>query len=370
MMTVKPYIPEELPPDTINWESHIPQIASANRALARYDGILNAIPNPELLLSPLLTQEAVISSRIEGTQASLKDVMKFEANPKDPISDASLADIQEIINYREALRTAVDALKSQRLDLPLICKLHKILLTGSRGMNREPGCIRTIQNFIGRDAHIEHAIFIPPSPESLPGTLADWAEYLQREEKDVLVQLSLLKAQFELIHPFSDGNGRIGRMLVPLILFKKGLIGNPMFYISDYLEIHRPLYYERLLAISRDRDWNGWISFFLHAIEEQAGTNGRKARAILDLHNEMKQTIPEITRSQYAIAAIDALFRTPIFTPSEFYDQTGIPKKTANRILQQLREQEIITILAEGSGRRATTYLFPQLIAITEGDRL
>ncbi len=370
MMTVKPYIPDELPPDTINWESHIPQIASANRALARYDGILNAIPNPELLLSPLLTQEAVISSRIEGTQASLKDVMKFEANPKDPITDASLADIQEIINYREALRTAVDALKSQSLDIPLICNLHRILLTGSRGMNREPGCIRSIQNFIGRDADIEHAIFVPPSPDCVLKVLADWESYLNYKERDVLVQLSILKAQFELIHPFSDGNGRIGRMLVPLILYKKALIGSPMFYISDYLERNRPLYYERLLAISRDRDWNGWIAFFLHAIEEQAETNGRTARTILDLHNEMKQTIPEITRSQYAVAAIDALFRTPIFTPSEFYDQTGIPKKTANRILQQLREQEIITILAEGSGRRATTYLFPRLIAITEGDRL
>ena len=369
-MKVSPYIPESLPPAGIDWESHIPQIASANRALARYDGILQAIPNPGLLLSPLLTQEAVLSSRIEGTQASLEDVLRFEANPREPIGDAALADIREIINYREALNVAVEALKARRLDTALICDLHRILLSGSRGMDREPGCVRTIQNFIGRDAQIEHAIFVPPAPERVPGALEDWEAYLQREEKDVLVQLSVLKAQFELIHPFCDGNGRIGRMLVPLIMYEKGLIGSPMFYISAYLERHRPIYYERLLAVSRERDWNGWITFFLHAIEEQAGANGRKAKAILDLYDEMKRTVPEVTRSQYAVAAIDAIFGTPVFIPSEFYEQTGIPKKTANRILQQLREHDIIAVLEEGGGRRAATYIFPRLIAITEGDRL
>jgi len=188
-MTVQPYVPEPLPPAGIDWETHIPRIASANRALARYDGILQAIPNPRLLLSPLLTQEAVLSSRIEGTQASLEDVLRFEANPREPIGDAALADIQEIINYREALNTAVEALKTRRLDLALVCDLHWILLAGSRGMDREPGCIRTIQNFIGRDAHIEHAIYVSPAPGDITGALADWEAYLQREEKDVLVQL-------------------------------------------------------------------------------------------------------------------------------------------------------------------------------------
>ncbi|MCE5337186.1 MAG: Fic family protein [Methanomicrobiaceae archaeon] len=369
-MTIQPYVPEPLPPAGIDWEAHIPQIASANRALARYDGILQAIPNPRLLLSPLLTQEAVLSSRIEGTQASLEDVLRFEANPREPLHGTTLADIREIINYREALNTAVEALKTRRLDLTLVCDLHRILLSDSRGMNREPGCVRTIQNFIGRDAQIEHAIYVPPAPDDVPAALADWEAYLQGEELDVLVQLSVLKAQFELIHPFCDGNGRIGRMLVPLILYEKGLIGSPMFYISAYLERNRSVYYERLLAVSRDGDWNGWITFFLHAIEEQAGANGRKAKAILDLYDEMKQTVPEVTRSQYAIAAIDALFKMPIFIPSEFYEQTGIPKKTANRLLQQLREQDIITALTEGGGRRATTYVFSRLIAITEGGRL
>jgi Fic family protein len=260
-MTVTPYVPEPLPPAGIDWEGHIPKIASANRALAQYDGILQAIPNPEVLLSPLLTQEAVLSSRIEGTQASFEDVLRFEANPRERINDTVLADIQEIINYREALRAAVDALKTRQLDVALICDLHRILLADSRGRDGEPGCIRTIQNFIGPDAYIEHAIFVPPAPENVPRALEDWEAYLQGEEKDVLVQLSVLKAQFELIHLFCDGNGRIGRMLVPLIMYEKGLIGSPMFYISAY--------FARLLAVSRERDWNGWIAFFLRAIEGQ-----------------------------------------------------------------------------------------------------
>ncbi|MBN1193855.1 MAG: hypothetical protein JXA08_00670 [Methanomicrobiaceae archaeon] len=137
-MTFTPYIPESLPPDSIDWERHIPRIAAANRALARYDGILQAIPNPDILLSPLLTQEAVLSSRIEGTQASREDVLRFEANPRDRISDTAREDIQEIITYREALHAAVDAFAARRLDIALICDLHRILLAGSRDMDREP----------------------------------------------------------------------------------------------------------------------------------------------------------------------------------------------------------------------------------------
>lgn len=369
-MTVRPYEPDALPLACIDWESHIPQIASANRALARYDGTLRAIPNPEILLSPLLTQEAVLSSRIEGTRASLTDVLRFEANPKEQITDAIRADIQEIINYREALKVAVERLRTQPLDIPMICDLHRVLLTSVRGREREPGSIRTIQNFIGRDPYIEHAIFVPPAPQDVSRALEDWERYLHSDEKDILIQLAVLKAQFELIHPFCDGNGRIGRMLVPLILFGKGLLSSPMFYISAYLERNRSIYYEHLLSISRDGDWNGWITFFLRAVEEQAEDNSRKAKAILDLYTEMKQTVPEITRSQYAIAAIDAIFRTPIFTSSEFYQNSTIPRKTAERILTQLSEADIVEVIAEKEGRKPAMYIFPHLIAITEEGRL
>ena len=369
-MTTTPCVPEPLPPAGIDWEAHIPQIASANRALARYDGILQAIPKPRLLLSPLLTQEAVLSSRIEGTQASLEDVLRFEANPGERINDKALADIQEVINYREALNVAVEALKTRRLDAALACDLHRILLAGSRGMDREPGCIRTVQNFIGRDARIEHAIFVPPAPENVPRALADWEAYLYREGKDTLVQLSVLIAQFELIRPFCDGNGRIGRMLVPLILYEKELTASPMFSISAYLERHRPAYYERLLAVSRERDWNGWIAFFLRAIEEQAEENGRKTKAILDLYTEMKQTVPEVTRSQYAAATIDAIFGTPIFDTSGFCSRSAIPKASGAKILRDLEESGIIQQVQEGRGRNASVYVFPHLVAITEGNWL
>jgi Fic family protein len=365
-VTVSPYDPEQLPLDCIDWEAHIARIASTNRALARYDGTLLAIPNPDILLSPLQTQEAVLSSRIEGTQASLTDVLRFEANQREQMPEAARADIQEIINYREAMKAAIERLKTQPLDIPLICDLHRILLASVRGRDREPGCIRTIQNFIGSNPYIEHAIFIPPAPEDVPRALENWEQYLQSEEKDILVQLAVLKAQFELIHPFCDGNGRIGRMIVPLILFGKGLLSSPMFYISAYLERHRQTYYDHLLGISRDGDWNGWITFFLGAVEAQADDNGLKAKAILELHDEMEQTVPEITRSQYAVSAIDAIFQTPIFTSSEFHEHSAIPRKSADRILRQLSDAGIIEILAEKEGRRPAMYAFPRLIAITE----
>jgi len=152
--------------------------------------------------------------------------------------------------------------------------------------------------------------------------------------------------------------------------YEKGLIGSPMFYISAYLERNRPSYYERLLAVSRDGDWNGWIAFFLHAVEEQAGANGRKATAILNLYGEMKQTVPEVTRSQYAIAAIDALFKTPVFSSAEFYERSAIPKVSGAKILKDLEENGVIQVVQRGAGRRASMYAFPRLLAITEGDRL
>jgi Fic family protein len=199
--------------------------------------------------------------------------------------------------------------------------------------------------------------------------LSNWEIYLHSEEKDTLVQLAILKAQFELIHPFSDGNGRIGRMLVPLILYSKKLLGSPMFYISAYLEQNRDEYYERLLAISRTGDWNGWISFFLRAVVEQAEENGQKAQHILMLYDDMKQKVPEITRSKYAILTIDAIFSRPIFRLVDFIEDSEIPTRSAQRILEQLKNAGVLEVLRERIGRRPAVYVFPQLIAISEGGR-
>lgn len=370
-----PYIPEVLPLKSIDWEQHVTLIGQANAALARYDGILLGMVNPQVLLSPLTTREAVLSSRIEGTQASLEDVLQYEADFGDPSQDKDLAyssqiqDIHEIINYRKAMGAAVGEMASRPLGINTIRNLHRILLADVRGRHKDPGEIRRIQNYIAPPGTpIDQATFIPPPPESIMDALSNWEDYLYHPERDPLVQLAILKAQFELIHPFLDGNGRIGRMLVPIILYQKKILSRPMFYISAYLERNRDVYYDRLLAVSREGDWNGWISFFLEALASQSVENSKKARAILELYNGMKTRVAAITRSSYSIQTIDAIFSSPIINSSDFSIKSGIPDRTAQRIIQRLEQDGILRLIREGRGSRSPTYLFSDLLNITEKD--
>jgi Fic family protein len=364
---MNPYEPRELPLDDIDWASHVTNIGKANAALARYDGILQGIVNPKVLLSPLTTREAVLSSKIEGTQVSLEDVLQYEADIKEPYKAEREMDIHEVLNYRKAMGHAVNELKDHPLTINMIRDLHSILLSDVRGKNRAPGEIRRIQNYIARPGDpIEKAIFIPPTPPLVMDALSNWEQYLHTEEKDSLVQLSILKAQFELIHPFSDGNGRIGRMLVPLILYNKKMLSSPMFYISAYLERNRGIYFERLHGISMDNDWNEWISFFLHAIAEQADENSSKARSILELYKEMKSIIPEIISTKHSIYVIDGIFSRPIFKSTYFYEITGNNKMAARRILNALTDKEILKVIQEARGRQPSVYAFPRLIDIID----
>jgi Fic family protein len=374
---MEPYIPDSLPLKIIDWEMHVSLIGKANAALARYDGILLGIVNSQVLLSPLTTREAVLSSRIEGTQASLEDVLQYEADVGEPSEEGDgkdtpeIRDIHEIINYRKAMSAAVEETKKRPFGINTIRDLHRILLTGVRGRNKDPGEIRRIQNYIAPPGTpIERATFIPPTPPMIMDALSNWEEYLHSDEKDSLVQLAILKAQFELIHPFLDGNGRIGRMLVPLILYHKGILSRPMFYISSYLERNRDVYYERLRAISSEGDWNGWISFFLKALIEQAEENSRKAKAILALYNNMKQRVPDITHSQHSIQAIDTIFSRPIFNSAYFIKKSEINKMTAQRILREMKESGILIVSRERRGSRSALYEFSELIDITERDEV
>lgn len=368
-----PYIPKPLPPKSIEWEMHITSMVKANRTLAKYGGILHSIINPDVLLSPLTINEAVLSSRIEGTQASLEEVLQYGGDSDKQIEPVKRDDIQEVINYHQAMNTAVEALKTRPLCINTICDLHRILLDGVRGISKRPGEVRHTQNYIASPrSPIEKAIFIPPEPSIVMNALTDWENYLHRDEdeaKDFLVQLAIVKAQFELIHPFLDGNGRIGRMLVPLILYYKGLIPRPAFYVSSYLERHRDTYYERLNAISRDEDWNGWISFFLGAIKDQADENSQKALAIRDLYNKMKDIIPDITRSPSSIKAIDTIFSQPIFSSTYFSEKSEIKsRESATRMLRELKNNGILDIFKEASGRRPAIYIFTQLLDIVQKD--
>jgi cell filamentation protein, protein adenylyltransferase len=359
----------QFPPQALDWERLVPLIGPANAAVARYDGMLAAIPNAHVLLSPLTTQEAVLSSRIEGTQATMGEVLEYEARgDSDEPATAKEADIWEILNYRKAMRAATESLQTLPLCQRIILECHKILLSSVRGHGKSPGQYRKIPNWIGPSGcSIEEARYVPIAAEKLPGAMSDWEKFIHQETPDRLIQLSLLHAEFESLHPFLDGNGRLGRMMIPLFLYQTRIIQQPMFYISAYLESHRDEYYERLLAVSQDNDWNGWCAFFLRVVQFQAEENLAKAQAILDLYNRMKIRFAELTHSQYAIYALDWAFERPIFRSSDLMRSGNIPKPTAQRILNLLKKEGILRDLQPGSGSRAAILVYPELLNIAEG---
>jgi len=359
----------KFPPKELDWPKLIPLIGPANAALARCDGTLEGVPNPNVLLSPLATQEAVLSSKIEGTVTSITEVLEFEAAMKAlDRSPEKVADIQEVINYRKALHEAVTGMKSLPLCQRIIKNAHQTLLEGVRGRDKAPGSYRRLQNWIGPPGcKQEEARYIPIAADKLPEGMSAWERYIHADAPDRLVQLAVLHAEFEALHPFLDGNGRIGRMFVPLFMFNARLLSRPTFYISAFFERNRDEYYERLLAVSRDGAWTEWIVFFLKALQAQAEDNQKKAQAILRLYERKKAWITESTRSRFAIHALDFLFRRPVFEASDFTSQRSIPRPSALRILKLLKDKGLFLTVRESSGRRPGVLAFRELLEIVEG---
>ena len=371
-MSKKPYIPENFPPKNINWEHLVPVIAKANRAIAKYDGFLQTIPNPNLLLAPLLTSEAVYSSRIEGTQASLEDVFRHEAGIILPgQSESDKNDLQEVINYRSALIYASEELNHREISLGLIKEIHRILLYGTRGSKRLLGEFRRTQNWIGRPGTpIEQARFIPPDPILIPVELEKLDHFIHLDYQDTLVQLAIFHAQFEITHPFEDGNGRVGRILIPLFLFWKGVLTRPNFYLSEYLERNRTEYYDRLLLVTEKDDWQGWIEFFLNAITELSKVNIERFKKMLELYEKSKSKFLEATQSLYAIPALDAFFRRPIINAAEFIKMVNAPRRTGFWLLEKLVDAKIVKLHKESRGRSPAVYVFCELLNVMLGKKI
>lgn len=366
---VQPYIPDTLPLGGLDYRLLLPLVGQANAALARYDGLLQGIPNPAVMLSPLTTQEAVLSSKIEGTQATVDEVLEQEAGLIK--EGEKYKDIQEISNYRQALYSAREYLQDYPIRLSFVRELHRILMDSVRGQDKTPGEFRKDQNWIGRyGCTMEQATFVPPNPLQLPDYLQAWEQYLDSDDVDFLLQTAVMHAQFELLHPFKDGNGRIGRILIPLFLYQKKALSQPMFYLSEYLESHRDEYYARLKAISAEGDWNGWIAFFLQAVIFQAQQNSERVVAIRALYEEMKQAIYEATRSQFTVHVLDAIFDRPIFSTTDLIARTQIHKPTAMNLIRQLKAAGVLQELRAGAGSRASVLCFPRLLNIAEGRRI
>ncbi|MDR1684154.1 MAG: Fic family protein, partial [Elusimicrobiota bacterium] len=266
---MKPFIPKKLPIENLNWQKLIIFCEGASSNIYRYDGLLEGIINPEILLSPLIRKEAELSSRIEGTQSTMSEVLEYESGAK--FDSFKEKEIQSLQNYRISLRIAESCLKEGRpFSLSLIKELHKRLMENAHWDARSmPGEFRKEQVFIGpRGCDIEKAAYIPPEHFLIQEYLENWENYIQNNTGNKIIKAAIIHAQFEIIHPFMDGNGRIGRMIIPLYLYLAGVLQRPMFYISEYFEKNRTEYYARLAGISQNDDWQGWIEFFLKAVEE------------------------------------------------------------------------------------------------------
>jgi len=358
---MNPYQPKTLPLQTIDWPQLIDLMGKANRYIARYDGLLQSVINPDVLLAPLRTQEAVLSSKIEGTQATLEEVLEYEA---DEVADDK-GEIFEVLNYRIALKQGRDTIKTHPLSLNSIKKMHATLMRGVRGDSKDPGNFRRIQNYIGSPGSaIENARFVPPAVPVMLEALSNWEKYIHLVDKDVLVQMAIVHAQFEIIHPFLDGNGRMGRILIPLFLYHKEIIQEPVFYLSDFLESNRSDYYDALKEITDSGSWTNWIRFFLNAIIVQAEKNINKTREIINLYENVKLEIVNTTRSQFAVQCLDSLFVQPIFSSRNFEKNSTIPRSSVARLLNTLVEHEIIKIAQQGAGRRPTIYAFRRLLSV------
>lgn len=355
----------KFPPAALNYARLMPRLLAATDALARYDQMLAGMHNSELFLAPLRGQEAVISSRMEGTISTLDEILQLEAEFGEDDERAAAeyrSDVIETILYRRALNAAQKGLQEgYPLSEALLKSIHRQLLSFGRGAQKAPGLYKQEQNYIGERGS-RRVSFVPIAPEHLAPGMEALFRLMGDESVPVLLRTALAHAEFEALHPFEDGNGRVGRMLITLMLWQGRAISAPHFYISRYFEEHKDDYLVLLRQVSAQGDWESWCLFFLEAIENQAVRNLEVAQDIRDFYEEMKLHFAELLSSKYAVAALDYLFTSPVFSNSRFTRSAGIPPQTAARFTRVLLQEGLLQTVREASGRRSAMYRFEPLM--------
>lgn len=358
---------DQFPPNGIDAGRLITPIASASAALARYDQMLKGMHNSEILLAPLRNQEAVVSSRMEGTVSTLDEVLRYEADQEesgDGHGGHYRNEAIEVFLYGRALTAAQRSIEQGApLSSFLIKSAHKVLLGFGRGAHLSPGEFKTEQNYLA-DRMRRKVHFIPMRPEQLNDGMERLFSFIESADSQILIKTAVAHLEFEALHPFKDGNGRIGRMLITLMLWKYGAISAPHFYISSYFEERRDEYIDRMREVSKSGAWTDWIVFFLEALEAQAQKNLATAERIRDLYEELKREFPQILTSQWSTAALDFLFSRPVFRNNVFTKKSGIPETSAHRFTRILAERELIRTLEPAAGRRPALYSFEPLLQI------
>ena len=359
------FVPDALPPtlhfniDTVN------RLSAAERALGELNGIGQMLPNPFLLMAPFIRREAVSSSRIEGTETSLGQLALFEAEPGRQLS---APDAPEVMNYVSALEYGLEQLESVPVSLQLLRKIHEILLSGVRGEETNPGHFREVQNYIGRPGlGLAQARYVPPPVAALQSTLRDLEDFLHSfDEIPFLVKLALAHYQFEAIHPFVDGNGRVGRLMISLLLSERNYLTQPLLYLSVFFERNRPDYMDLLFGVSQQGNWQGWIDFFLEGIAEQSRDAIARSQKLLQLRQEYRDIMQSSRSTALALQLVDRLFATPAVTSLQVRQHLEVTAVSAQRAIERL---EAAGILVEVTGRRRNrVYLARQILDIIESN--
>ena len=357
------YFPAPLPRSFELPARLVPLLADAEAALGRLAGVGQLLPNPHLLIRPYMLREAVASTMIEGTQASLAEIFEFGAAGGQPN-----ADVEEVLAYVDAMEWAVTEAPRLPLSVRMLLETHRRLLSGVRGADRRPGELRTTQNWIGRPGStLESASFVPPPPHELAPALADWERFANEQpDMPLLVQDALLHAQFETIHPFLDGNGRLGRLLLVLFLIVRGRLTAPLLYLSAGIEHERDRYYAALRATRTDGDPLPWIELFLEAVRSQSIDAVSRAERIIDLRERYRATATELG-SVNALQVVDLMCENPIVTSRLVERGLGVARPTALRLLRQLEGAGIVEEAAQGA-RGQRRYVARELLDVVTAD--
>jgi Fic family protein len=341
------FVPKPLPPEPpLEIAALQSSLSSANLALGRLDGVVDVIPDPDFFVAMYVRREAVLSSQIEGTQSTLEDLLEVEL---EPTAQRGESDVGEIVNYVRAMKHGLRRLDELPLSLRLIREIHAELLRDGRGSHATPGEFRTTQNWIGPGgAPLSQATFVPPPPHDMRKSLSEFEGFLHRDMDDRLVAAGLAHAQFETIHPFVDGNGRVGRLLITLLLVRNGVLRQPLLYLSHHFKRHRAEYYDRLTSIRALGDWEGWMRFFLDGVTATAEEAKATAERIFRLREEHRVLVMENTGSN-GLVLLSALFRQPLVNVKAVARATDVAFGTANRLVGRFEE---LGLLREVTGQR------------------
>lgn len=354
--------PKPLPPDpALRFDLEMIQLLSdADRMLGRLDGVTQTLPNPDLFVSMYVKKEALLSSQIEGTQASLIEVLETD--------EEQTPDVKQVTNYVHAMHYGLDRLKDFPLSLRLLKEIHAQLLATGRGSDRNPGEFRTTQNWIGpAGCMLKDAAFVPPSAADMLDALGSLELYFyEPSELPPLIRIALIHAQFETIHPFVDGNGRMGRLLITFWLCQQSILSQPLLYLSYYFKKHRAEYYDRLMAVRLDGCWEDWVKFFLRGIIEVSEESTRSAKDINALRERLTATLDaEGVSAANARRLLDQLFLTPSVTRSKVAQVLDVSAPTAGALIERFCGLGILSD-ASPSHKRNKSYRFKEYMRILE----